>query len=147
VRFWASARARAGELLEKRESSIQPGIDFALTEVVHCKSLSERGVQEAQKFCSALYLRKILDISVAKVLVVYGVIAREEVCGCLHLWDEVISERKLLGPVTIAEIPRMLIFLPHPSSWMRKTLKANLEGTELSLLRKHLMEPSKCGIS
>src|SRR5258708_28952120 len=54
VRFWASARGRAREILRRK---IEPGIDFALTEVVHCKSRKERGVAEARDECSDRYLQ------------------------------------------------------------------------------------------
>ncbi len=43
-RFWFAARARASELLERPAIA---GTDFALTEVVHCKSAAEFAVTEA----------------------------------------------------------------------------------------------------
>ncbi len=35
VRFWTEVRSRARELLER---DVRPGVDYALTEVVHCES-------------------------------------------------------------------------------------------------------------
>jgi hypothetical protein len=43
VRFWIEVRQRAIELLER---DVQPGSDYALTEVVHCKSRNEEGDSE-----------------------------------------------------------------------------------------------------
>jgi hypothetical protein len=48
TRFWFAARARASELLER---SAVAGHDFALTEVVHCKSAAGSGVAEAYPTC------------------------------------------------------------------------------------------------
>ena len=44
VHYWIEVRQRARELLER---DVLPGSDYALTEVVHCKSLNEAGVLEA----------------------------------------------------------------------------------------------------
>src|SRR5258708_7062718 len=43
VRFWIEVRQRAKELFERE---VIGGRDYALTEVVHCKSRGEAGVQE-----------------------------------------------------------------------------------------------------
>jgi hypothetical protein len=47
VSFWGHARNRAREIFQRE---VAPGVDFALTEVVHCKSLKERGVAMALDF-------------------------------------------------------------------------------------------------
>ena len=46
--FWNSMRKLARELLE---DEVRPGIDFASTEVVHCKSPNEQGVRSALLHC------------------------------------------------------------------------------------------------
>jgi hypothetical protein len=133
VRFWASARSRVSELMQEKDK-IEPGIDFAITEVVHCKSRRETGVREAQEFCSGRYLKKILDVSVARVLIVYGRVARDVICRYLGQP----KEKMLLDAVDIAGIPRMFVFLPHPNSrGTKKTLEANL-GKDLPRVRAHL---------
>lgn len=48
VRFWASAKARATEALGREAV---PGRDFAMTEVVRCKSTGEGGVASAAGHC------------------------------------------------------------------------------------------------
>lgn len=45
VRFWAAVRARASELLGR---SAIAGFDYAISEIVHCKSDSEVGVSAAE---------------------------------------------------------------------------------------------------
>ncbi len=49
-----------------------PGEDYALTEVVRCKSIGERGFTEARDHCSARYLLRTLQISPASVVVILG---------------------------------------------------------------------------
>lgn len=44
VRFWAAVRKQAFRLLGHLAV---PGVDYAMTEVVHCKSAGERGVADA----------------------------------------------------------------------------------------------------
>ena len=43
------------------------GLDYALTEVVRCKSRQERGVPEALGTCSSRYLARTLELSAARV--------------------------------------------------------------------------------
>ena len=69
VRFWSSIRNRASELLDR---SVEPGVDFALSEVVHCKSRSEQGVQSALANCAGRYLKKLLACSGATVIALVG---------------------------------------------------------------------------
>jgi hypothetical protein len=49
-----------------------PGQDYALTEVVHCGSGVERGVDEALETCSSRYLKRVISLSPAKLLVLVG---------------------------------------------------------------------------
>ena len=48
VAYWVAVRARARELIR----NAVPGRDYALTEVVHCKSKDEVGVASASEECS-----------------------------------------------------------------------------------------------
>ncbi len=78
VNYWTHARARTSEILEKERKKIVPGDDFALTEVVHCKSPMGAGVKEAREFCSGRYLERVLSVSAARVLIVYGDHAKKQ---------------------------------------------------------------------
>ena len=57
--IWARGKARPGE-------------DFALSEVVHCKSKKEEGVASALSTCSGRYLNELLSCSGALVIVLVG---------------------------------------------------------------------------
>jgi hypothetical protein len=137
VRFWACTRARACEILQKGKNLIVPGIDFALTEVVHCKSRNEMGVKESQDFCSQRYLERVLSVSVAKVLIVYGKPAKDALHRRLgHLMT---PQPQGLSLASIGDSPRMLVFLPHPNErGSKKSLKDNVGDDGLSLIRAHL---------
>jgi hypothetical protein len=117
---------------------ITPGLDFALTEVVHCKSRNEVGVKEAQEFCSKRYLDRILSVSAAKVIVVFGQSAKDVVVHQLSssmrpLFD---GERNLF-----AQKQRMIVFLAHPAGFGRKkSVKDSVGDDGLRLLRNHLRE-------
>lgn len=138
VRFWAAARSRAAELLEKERALITPGLDFALTEVVHCKSRNEVGVKEAQEFCSQRYLDRILSVSAAKVIVVFGQSAKDVVVNQLSKSMRPLSdgERNLF-----AQEQRMIVFLAHPAGFGRRKSVIDTVGDDgLRLLRNHLRE-------
>jgi len=73
VPFWRWTRGIARELLGREPA---PGDDYALTEVVHCGSQRETGVAAALGTCASRYLRRVLAVSPAGVVVVVGATAR-----------------------------------------------------------------------
>jgi hypothetical protein len=73
VAFWRWCISIAGELLGRPPV---PGTDYTLTEVVHCGSAGEEGVPEALPICASRYLRRVLGVSPARVVVVVGATAR-----------------------------------------------------------------------
>ena len=77
VRYWTSVRAWARELL----ADAIPGEDYAVTEIVHCKSVDEIGVHEAALTCYNLHASNVFSVSPAKVVVVLGKFAREALLG------------------------------------------------------------------
>ena len=118
VRFWAAARSRAAELLEKERASITPGLDFALTEVVHCKSRNEVGVKEAQEFCSKRYLYRILSVSVSKGdrgVRTIGLKMLSRINLRISMRPLSDGERNLF-----AQEHRMIVFLAHPAGFGRR---------------------------
>jgi hypothetical protein len=67
VPYWEFARDQARHLVSREE--VRPGHDYALTEVVHCKSARERGVSKALMPCATRYLEAVLAVSPARVIV------------------------------------------------------------------------------
>jgi hypothetical protein len=73
-RTWSGIHKLATELLDQNCS---PDADYALTEIVHCKSLMGAGVTEASGTCATQWMPKILETSPAKVLVLLGAKVRD----------------------------------------------------------------------
>lgn len=113
VRYWAACRARATELLGR---AAVPGSDFALSEVVHCKSKSEavdgKAVTRlATVACSERYTMRIVAASPAKIVCVMGDVPGAEFRRLLN----VSSEERLVGPVPMSGVDRRFVFLDHPA--------------------------------
>lgn len=127
VRFWVSVRARTAELFGKDKDQIIPGLDFALTEVVHCKSRNSIGVKAALEFCSNKFLYEVLSQSVARVVLLMGDEAAKGFRKVFHkelLGHEV---KRMIGPIDIFGRKRYIVFLPHPNQKGKlKTLEKNL---------------------
>jgi hypothetical protein len=139
TRFWIAMRARAGELLGKRPHELSYGNDYALTEVVHCKSRGEFGVSEAVGPCVDRYLMPVLNASVASVMIGIGAFAESSLRRYLNLPAD---QSKLVGPVEVAGKVRYIAFLPHPSGWGKaKTFASNLSSKEMQSLRDWIQRP------
>jgi hypothetical protein len=126
--YWRVVEAIAKDLLGR---SPRPGHDYALTEVVRCKSLGEKGARQALDECSGRYLARTLEIAGANVIVALGKLARNGVARHLRIPDSQIGlhERVILGDRECA-----VLMLGHPSGPERK--KPTVEET--TGLRKHL---------
>jgi hypothetical protein len=140
VAFWAAVKRRAEELYSR---SVEPGTDYALTEVVHCKSLREIGVREAVNECTNRYLGPVLALSPARVVVVLGVVAGSAVRRWLVENDrqsESSMQKCVEGPPTPSGLSRMFVFAPHPNAFKPKRLVNVLRADELALLREVLKQ-------
>jgi len=130
-KYWSEIHRRAVELLGP---NAQPGIDYALTEVVHCKSSANQGVDQAADKCASLYLDRVLEASGARVIVVVGEKARA------------VFEKRFAGPprngskeqVNIGGKQRMLISLGAPGGPDPRKLTASARRSELDSARRLL---------
>jgi hypothetical protein len=73
-RTWSGIHRLACEVLGQNCS---PDSDYALTEIVHCKSQMGAGVEEASDTCADTWMMRIINSSQAKVLVVIGAKVRD----------------------------------------------------------------------
>ena len=73
IETWQGVYERAKEILGE---SCDPAVNYALTEVVKCKSKAEVGVKEASSKCIDKWMHKAMEISPAKIVVVIGAPAR-----------------------------------------------------------------------
>lgn len=134
TRFWVEVRSRARELIPGRE--VRPGVDYALTEAVRCKSRGEHGVAEAVNTCSARYLRRTLELSAAVVVVVLGRVAG----GAVEQQLGVSRSRPVHERVLVDGRPRWIAFLPHPNARTARTFAANIGEEALGRMQRVVAE-------
>jgi hypothetical protein len=131
-KYWAEIHRRATELLGPDP---QPGIDYALTEVVHCKSSGNQGVTEARMECASRYLEPVLEAAAAaRIIVLVG----------KQAWA-VFFDRYNSPPcfgvakrVAVAGRHRMLISIGAPNSSQPRKLTYCLSSDELAHARRLL---------
>lgn len=131
VRYWTAVRRRSAELLG---NDVQPGIDYVVSEVVHCKSHNEVGVGGASQECSRRYLRRMVEQSGARVIVCLGDFARCAVCQIFNISKGInVSE-----PIKIGNRLRYFAFLPHPNARKTRSFSKCFSYAELEHLRSCL---------
>jgi hypothetical protein len=136
VRYWSSIQNRAEELLGRKAT---PGIDYVLSEIVHCKSEREEGVKKALLTCANRYMMKLLSCSSAVVLVLVG----DKV---LNHWNslglEGLPHVRPEGGTALQEIAgrkRVVVYLPAPSGPKPKLFAHWLTKARILEIR-HLIE-------
>jgi hypothetical protein len=141
ARFWVATRALAAAFYN---DDVQPGHDYALTEVVHCKSKSEVGVASAVNVCAPLYLRRVIAQSPAVVVVALGDKARNALRGVFTYPDAGVVSR----PLAIEGVRRRFVFLAHPNarrSRYPKHLLADEHAADLVAVQKWLAKTARPG--
>lgn len=133
TRFWIACHARASELLGRDATA---GTDFALAEVVHCKSKSEHGVKEALLSCVEQWLSRLLAAAEARVVVLYGARARTAIEHVYHV--TMTLEAPLSEPLEIEGSARLLVALPHPNARVPRRDCSPLTGEQLADVRAFL---------
>jgi hypothetical protein len=129
VPFWAAIRKRAAELYGVKPRRLIPGKDFALTEVVHCKSQSERGAREAASFCVRRHFEGIAKISGAGVVVILGTVASDALG---------LSQLDMPCEVDWYGRRRYLVTLPHPNARQDRTFRTCYHDMQLVQIREAL---------
>lgn len=124
VRYWASVRILAAEILDKDISEIlAPRINYALAEIVHCQANGEDGVCKARRICTGKYLDSILEVAQkAKIIVLLGTQAvdtfNERYSLNLKAFAGINQDKEhvSVGEVCLGNVERLIIALPHPNS-------------------------------
>jgi uracil-DNA glycosylase len=132
VQHWIEVRSRASELFSREAV---PGIDYALSEVVHCKSKKKEGVSEALEECTARYLRSTLSAAAAKIIVALGREAQSAISRLCGLP----TDRVLSGPLEIERMGSYVVLLAAPGSNKKRSFTACLSPEELWELRTKLL--------
>lgn len=121
VRYWTSIKKRVEELLLRPSN---PGIDFCITEIVHCKSSSENGVNTSLHNCSDIFLDEKIKISGAILIIGIGEFVRKY-----------FNENNKINGIPIT-------YLPHPNAFKPKTFekthsKENIKRIQKIISKEH----------
>ncbi len=104
---------RIAELLTPEGVVLRPGIHYALTEAVRCKSRDAEGVERAASTCAPLHLAPTLALSGARVIVCLGGLARQAFLRATE------QRRDADHPVTEWD-GRLVAFVDHPGAFGRR---------------------------
>lgn len=129
--YWQKVRVHAQLLMGC--DSVQPGSHYALTDFVHCRSGSERGVSEALDTCVEHYLTSVLAISPATLVVVFG----EH--GKRVMRQRYPDPGRVTEPLLVEGRTRRLVYLAHPTATNSRRPKW-LSPDELATAQRWLLE-------
>ncbi len=130
IRYWAGVRNFAKFIFQ---FTPEPGIDYSLTEIVHCKSIEENGVNEAALECYNKHFNNILNLTSAKIFIVVGKKTEKKVKSINNF-----NSKAKLQIQKINDIERIWVFIPHPYARGKKNFGDFFTKKELSTIRKYL---------
>ena len=132
VRFWAGIKARVNEIYKMKNLKPVPGKDYCLTEIVHCKSTMDEGVDKAEKCCSK-HFTNIVKLSPASIFIIVGKHAEKLFCNQYNITKY--DDKNIYSPVLIENKKRLLLFILAPSAvGPPKILNKWLNSSELNVL-------------
>jgi hypothetical protein len=129
TKFWSDIQRRAEELLE----DAHPARNYVMTEVVHCKSQKNAGTAAAAGKCAAEYLKDIMQLTAAPIVVVVGEIAK----GIIRAWFPDLPRPPEIHPrAELGGRERTFLFIGQPGSNKPSVLsRPDLYATRLAELR------------
>lgn len=124
VRYWVYVRSISQKLLNKNFiNDVVPGKDYALMNVVRCKSETEKLVsKKTMKECCNNFFLDTLFLSNAKVIIVVGKKARDIISEELDIHFKLNRHIE----IEIAGMDRLIIAIPHLNASTKKGLKGIL---------------------
>ena len=131
IHYWEAIKRLADHLYGR---PTRPGLDYALTEVVRCKSPHEIGVQAAVETCAARYLRPTLALSPAAVICVSGRVARQAIRREYSYPDD----RQVSEPMEIEGRKRLVVFVAAPASKGRTAYPKTVPDEMIGIVRTAL---------
>lgn len=138
VSYWVAARALAEAFFEDA-GDVRPGLDYALTEVVHCKSQDEAGVASAVSVCAPLYLRRVIALSPACLIVALGDRARNAIRSVFSYP----AAGSVSDPMKIEGQRRRVVFLAHPGAKGKTRYPKTLNAEDLLIVQKWLAKAAR----
>ena len=132
VAFWNSVNLQSERAFGRK---VLMGVDCAMTEVVHCKSKDEDGVEKCLSHCSNKWMDEILSFSEARVLILLG----NQASSWFESTVAPLEEFGVQGTFRLGGKERLVIHIPHPASWAKvKRLDKILSEDELARTQKIL---------
>lgn len=128
VRYWSGVRKHAEDIPGRKP---KPGTDYALTEMVHCKSTGELGVSDALYHCAKKWLLPIMEISNAVVVVLLGKHAQS---AATMIW-KLDPAQRVHFDVHIAKRNRAVVLLPHTNFFGKRKIRDCIRQEDLEKLR------------
>lgn len=131
VAFWRDCRDNVNFLLDRDPIA---GDDYAMTEVVRCKSRSEKGVKRATDTCVEQWFERTLALSPAAVVIAVGSVATAAIADhtgiALPLWQPT--------RVTLGGRPRLTVSVRHPNFHGPRKWRDHMSAEVVSVLRDAL---------
>ncbi len=131
VRTWTRIRNISALILERRVEETLASRDYAMTEIVHCKSKDENGVREAAKHCKDKWFSRILSHFNHRLIVVHGkpagIVAKEMFSSLPERWGAWNSEEG--EPIATGYWPESLQDLEERSASLRWNLDTQSDHT------------------
>jgi hypothetical protein len=118
VNYWTNIQRRVDELLG--EIGSEPGKDYCITELVHCKSSSEIGVRSALPTCANLYLSGKYNISGACIIIAVGSFVRDYY-----------QNSPLINGLPV-------IYIPHPNARVPRNISDHYSEEQIVSFRNHI---------
>ncbi|MCL4469342.1 MAG: hypothetical protein M1591_10485 [Deltaproteobacteria bacterium] len=131
AKFWGSIKNTVATIRRENKKKItlrDAAKHFSSTEIVHCKSKSEKGVRKSSEECAEKYLCRVLNISGAKVVVCYGQHVKEVLKNQLGISPSGHIYKDKTGKM----IKRIYVFLPHPNARVKRKIEKVLNKSELT---------------
>ncbi len=108
LQSWVEVKSRAAELVVDPV----PGVDYAVTYAVHCRTEGELGVRRAATVCPDRYLRRLVAAARrAHVIVALGPHAAAAVHDLLGV--QIGNDVRHVGPVRVEGLDRHVLYLDH----------------------------------
>lgn len=130
TKYWQKVRLHAQLLYAPQP--VHAGIDYALTELVHCRSGDERGVSKALDTCIERYLDRVLKCSPAKLIVIFGDHGRNV------MRERYPDPARVTEPLLVEGVKRRLVYLAHPCATKPRRPQW-LTGDELTVAKEWLL--------
>lgn len=134
VSFWSHIHRRVSELYDVPEADVRVGVDYALTEVVHCKSENESKIGDAAPTCVRKHFAEVARLSRAAVVLVLGDLATSAL-GLNGTRFPVY--REWYGR------ERDIVMLPHPNARTARKISTVYNEGELADLQARLGRESR----